>query len=865
MPIAEITRDETSERAGLLRVDSYHVELDLTGGPETFRSASVIRFDCVRPGAASYADLIADTVHEITLNGATVDPATAYADGRIALTGLAEHNELRVVADCKYADGGGLQRTEDLTDGRVYADTHFEPADARRVYANFEQPDLKAEFTFHITVPERWTVFSNQPAPEPELLADQPGSAVWHFPATPRISTYLTVLTAGEFHVVRETHTTPSGQVIPLGLACRQSMQAYLEPEDVFAITRQGFDYYTELFGTPYPFAKYDQVFVPDSAGAMENPGCVTITESLMFRSKVTEARYEARAMVILHEMAHMWFGDLVSMKWWDDLWLNESFAELCGFQSAAEATRFTDSWTTFCGGLKAAGYRADQQPSTHAIAADVPTLSQAQANFDSISYAKGASVLKALVSYLGRDAFFAGIGTYLAAHSWGNATLTDLLRALEGSSGRRLTEWSRAWLETAGPNTLRPEFRASADGAFASFAVLQEAPPEHPTLRPHHIAIGLYERDSEGALVRTRQVQADLTGARTEVPELIGQPQPDLILLNDDDLDYAIIRFDERSLATLTESIGRFRDGLARTICWAAVIDMTAQAELSIPAFTAILAAGMGAESSISVLTELHDYAAQSLAFASDPARVSDVKQQLAAEAIRLLHAAAPGSDQQLAWAQMLGWTATAPDQLDLLAGLLDGNEVIEGLAIDTELRWRLLQRLAAVGGAGDAQIDAELARDHTNAGQRHAAACRASVPDAEHKAAAWQALTESSGLGIEEAVAVGFGFNQVEHAGLLAGFMERYFAQLPGIWARHDGILRIALGKLLFPYPAASPELLERVGAFLATPDLDPALARVVIEGRDIVEKALRSRALPDTPRRVPPSPARQRRPGR
>jgi aminopeptidase N len=563
----------------------------------------------------------------------------------------------------------------------------------------------------------------------------------------------------------------------------------------------------------------------------------------------VTEAVYEERAMVILHEMAHMWFGDLVTMKWWDDLWLNESFAELCGFQSVAEATRFTNSWTTFCGGLKASGYQADQQPSTHPIAADAPTLSQAQANFDGISYAKGASVLKALISYLGRDAFFAGIRSYLTAHCWGNATLADLIAALEASSGRSLAEWSKAWLETAGPNTLRPEFTVGAGGAFSTFAVLQEAPPEHPTLRPHHIAIGLYVRDGDGALVRTHQVLADLTGARTELPDLVGQPQPDLILLNDDDLDYAIIRFDERSLATLTESIGRFRDGLARTICWAALIDMTAQAELSIPAFAAILTAGMGSESSISVLRELHKHAAQLVGFSADPVWVRHVKQRLAAEAIRLLRAATAGSDHQLAWAQMLGWTATAPDQLDLLAALLSGSEVIEGLVIDTELRWRLLQRLAAVGRAGDAHIDAELTRDDTNAGQRHAAACRASIPDAEHKAAAWQALTESGGLGIEEVVAIGFGFNQVEHADVLAGFTERYFAELPGVWARHDGLLRVVLGKLLFPYPAASPELLERVDAFLATPDLDPALARVVIEGRDTVDKALRSRALPDT----------------
>ena len=847
MPIAEITRDETSERARLLRVDSYRVELDLTGGPETFRSASVIRFDCVRPGADSYVDLIAETVHEITLNGTAVDPATAYADGRIALSGLAAQNELRVVADCTYADGGGLQRSEDLTDGRVYVYTHFEPADARRVYANFEQPDLKAEFTFQVTASERWIVFSNQPAPEPE----PPWPAWLGGVALPGHAADLHVPDRARGGGVPRGPRDPHHAVWPGDTArtCLPPVDAGLPGHRRLVHDHKaGLRLLHRVVRHALPVRQVRPGFVPDSGGAMENVGCVTITESLMFRSKVTEAMYEQRAMVILHEMAHMWFGDLVTMKWWDDLWLNESFAELCGFQSAAEATRFTDSWTTFCGGLKAGGYQADQQPSTHPIAADVPTLSEAQANFDAISYAKGASVLKSLVSYLGRDAFFAGVRAYLTAHGWGNATLADLLGALESSSGRSLTEWSKAWLETAGPNTLRPEFTVDADGAFTSFAVLQEAPPGQPTLRLHHIAIGLYERDSEGALVRTHQVQADLTGARTEVPGLTGQPQPDLILLNDDDLDYAIIRFDERSLAILTESIGRFRDGLARTICWTAVIDMTGQAELSVPAFAAILAAGMGSESSVSVLRELTGHASQFLAFASDPAWVRDVKRQLAAEALRLLRAAAPGSDHQLAWTQMLGWTATASDQLDLLAGLLDGSEVIEGLAIDTELRWRLLQRLAAMGRAGDAQIDAELTRDHTNAGQRHAAACRASVPDAEHKAAAWQSLTGASGLGIEEVVEIGYGFNRMEQADLLAGFTEEFFSQLPEIWARHDGLLRVVLGKLLFPYSAASPELLERVDAFLGTPDLDPALARVVIEGRDIADKALRSRALPE-----------------
>jgi aminopeptidase N len=844
IPIADITQQETAERAALLRVDTYDVQLDLTQGGEIFRSASTIRFGCRRPGAASYADLIAETVHEITLNGTPIDPATGYAAGRITLPDLAEHNELRVVADCAYSSSAaGLLRTVDSADGRVYTATEFEPADARRVYANFEQPDLKAQFTFHVTVPERWTVLSNQPAPDPQPAGD--GTALWHFPATPRMSTYLTAVVAGEYYVLRDAHTTPAGQVIPLGLACRQSLADYLEPADMLSITRQGLDYFTGLFGR-YPYAKYDQVFVADHLGAMENIGCITISEQFLFRSKVTDAMYELRAMVILHEMSHQWFGDLVTMRWWGDLWLNESFAEYCATLSSVEATRFTGAWTTFCSGRKVLGYMQDQQPSTHPVAADVATLGEAIANFDGISYAKGASVLKQLVAYLGRDEFFAGVQAYFAEHGWGNATLADLLRALEASSGRNLADWSKAWLETAGPNTLRPDFSVDARGVFTEFAVLQEAPASQPTLRPHRIAIGLYHR-SGGAITRRHQVTVDVTGPRTVVPELAGQPQPDLILLNDDDLGYAIVRFDPRSLATLAESIGQFTDSLARTVCWSAVLDMALQAELSLSAFIRILAAGMGQEPSISVLQILHQVTRRLLNMTGDPQWVPAAKQQLADAALPLLYAAEPGSDRQLAWAQLLSWAAVSTDQLDLLAGLLDGRAEVPGLVVDTELRWALLRRLASTGRAGDAQIDAELGRDDTDAGRRHAASCRASIPDAEHKAAAWWLLTESGELGVEGAVEVGQSFNQSEQAELLAGYADRFFTQLPGIWASLSAPMRMVFGQVLFPYSAAAPDLLARVDAVLAEDDLDPVFRRAVIEGRDVAEKALRARALP------------------
>jgi aminopeptidase N len=845
MPVAEITRAETRDRGKLLQVRTYVVSLDLTKGDKVFGSESVISFDCDQPGASTYLDLIPEVVHEIVLNGEHLDPAS-YADGRIPLAGLAASNELRVTADCAYThDGSGLHRAVDSADGRIYTYTNLEPAEARKVYANFEQPDLKAEFTFHVTAPADWVVLSNQPRPAPEPIQGTQ-AAVWHFAATPRISTYLTSVVAGEYHVVTSSHTTTGGQVIPLGLACRQSLAEHLEAEDMFTITGQGLDYYTTLFEMPYPFTKYDQVFVPEfSAGAMENVGCVTWTEQLLFRSKVTDVMYELRAMVLLHEMAHQWFGDLVTMRWWDDLWLNESFAEFSAAMAAAEGTRFTQAWTTMSASRKTWGYWQDQLPSTHPIAGDVPTLSQAMANFDGISYAKGASVLKQLVAYVGREQFFDGIKAYFAEHAWGNATLNELLAALSAASGKDLADWSKAWLETAGPNTLRADFEVDGDGGFTSFAVLQEAPPEHPTLRPHHIAIGLYDL-TDGALTRSHQVDVEVTGARTLVPALIGIAQPDLILLNDDDLGYALIRFDERSLRTLTTSIGDFTDGLARAVTWSAVLDMVSQAELSYPAFVTILAAGMGQEPSVSVLQILHSMAARLMSRSADPKDVPAAKEKLATVAMRELRSAEPGSDHQLAWAQLLGWTAITADQLDPLVGLYDGSTEVPGLTVDTELRWQFLRRLVATGRAGDAEIDAEAARDATDAGKRHALASRAAVPDAEHKHAAWQLLIAGE-LGTEGMQEVAGAFGMPEHADLLTGYPQRYFEVLPALWEDRGEQFRLTLGDALFPYYAASRELLDMADAFLATDDLEPSLRRLILERKDMAAKSLQARTLP------------------
>jgi aminopeptidase N len=688
------------------------------------------------------------------------------------------------------------------------------------------------------------------------------GTSIWQFQPTPRLSTYLFAVAAGEYEVLHSTHTTPGGQVVPLGLACRASMAGYLDADDILDSTRAGLDYYTRLFQTAYPFAKYDQVFVPEySVGATENAGCVVLTDRLLFRSRVTDSLYQLRASVILHEMAHMWFGDLVTMKWWDDLWLNESFAEFAAILASAEATRFASAWTVFASGRKAWGYRQDQLPSTHPVAADVLTLTEAIANFDGISYAKGASVLRQLVARIGRDSFFAGIQAYFADHGWGNATLADWLSALETSSGTNLAAWSKAWLETAGPSTLRPEFEVDGHGAFRTFAVLQQAPAEQSALRPHRIAIGLFRREA-GVLRRVGQVQADIDGARTEIPALAGQQQPDLILVNDEDLTYAIVRFDDRSIRTLTESIGELVDPLARSVCWTAVEDMVRRAELPVPVFVSLVAGALRNEPSVGAAQSLLDTCSDVLRTLADPSWVTSGYRELAYAGARLLLAAQRGSDHQLAWAELLSWTATSPGQLDLAVGLLDGSTVLPGLVVGSDLRWAVLQRLAAIGRAGDAEIDAELGRDKTDAGARSAAACRAAIGDAEHKEVAWHMLTGSDVISADVLRSVASAFHQPGQAALLAPYAQQYFDVLPQLWSASSEHLRVAFGDALFPLTAAGQELIDRVDAFLAAGPRDPGLVRVLTEQRDQVTRALRSRALSPTQVLLPGRPRRRRR---
>jgi aminopeptidase N len=723
-----LTREEAMERGTLIKVASYQVDLDLSRGDVIFDSQSTITFSCAAPGATTFVNLTAPAVTEITLNGEPV-ALEAFDGERITLTGLAAQNVLVVRARCAYSRGGeGLHRFADPADGSVYLYSNLETFEAHKVYACFDQPDMKASYELCVTAPAGWLVVSNM-APE----ADEPvaGSAArrWRFPATPVMSTYITHVSAGPYHVVRDEHDG-----IPLGIYCRQSLAEHLDPEEIFTTTKQGFDFFHSLFGIKYPFGKYDQLFVPEfTAGAMENAGAVTILEDFVFRSRVTDVRRELRGITILHELAHMWFGNLVTMRWWDDLWLNESFATWAGTLALAEATRWTSGWTAFAQGVKAWAYRQDQLPSTHPIAADIPDIHAVAANFDGITYAKGASVLKQLVAYVGRENFLAGLRKYFAAHAWGNATLADLLAALEDSSGRDLGAWSRQWLETAGVNTLRPAYTLDQAGRFASFEVLQEAAPAlnstvHPVLRSHRIAIGLYSL-VDGSLTRTEQVEADIAGQATAIPDLIGVRRPDLVLVNDEDLSYAKIRLDDHSLRTLMSSIGTFGSSLPAALCWAAAWDMCRDGELAARGHVRLVMQGVSSVADITRVQMLLEQAGQAARNFADPGWRPEGLELMARSLRKLAESAPAGSDTQLAYLRAFTSVAISAHDLAFLAALLDGSAVLDGLCVDTELRWTLLGRLVSRGMAAEAEIADELARDGTDVGERRREAGRLGV----------------------------------------------------------------------------------------------------------------------------------------
>jgi aminopeptidase N len=834
---SNLTRDEAAVRSALITVASYHVDLDLTGGDEVFGSVCVIRFGCAAPGSTSFINLTAPAVREITLNGEPVG-LDAFDGDRITLSGLAASNVLRVAADCAYSRSGeGLHRFTDPADGRVYLYSDLETFDAHRVYACFDQPDMKATYELAVTAPADWIVVSNM-APESSL---QDGEVLrWHFPPTPAVPTYITAVAAGPYHVVRDEH-----EGIPLGVFCRQSLAEYLDADEILEVTRQGFDFYHHSFGIKYPFQKYDQLFVPEfKEGAMENAGAVTILESYIFRSRVTDFAREARGETILHEMAHMWFGDLVTMRWWDDLWLNESFATWAGTLAQAEATRWTSAWTTFAQLYKSWAYRQDQLPSTHPIAADIPDIHAVEVNFDGITYAKGAAVLKQLVAYVGRENFLDGVRKYFGAHAWGNATLADLLSALEQTSGRDLASWSREWLQTAGVNTLRPSYSVDSAGRFTEFAVEQEAAESHPLLRSHRIAIGLYDR-TEAGLSRRLRVETDVAGPRTVIPELAGQPRPDLVLVNDDDLTYAKIRLDDHSLRTLIDnSIGLFTESLPAALCWSAAWDMCRDGEMAARDYVRLVLSGISSVADISVVQTLLRQAGTAARRFADPGW-QETGLALMASALRdMLQAAPAGSDAQLAYVRAFAGVASSAEDLALLAELLEGSVRLDGLTVDTDLRWALLARLVSRGRAGFTEIEDELARDATDAGERHAATCRAAIPTTEAKRETWQTLIAGE-LTIAMFRAALDGFVDLDHPELMEPYRDDYFEVVGDIWRTWSSAMAQDFVSTAYLVGALSPETVAATDDYIAGAEPPAALRRLLIEGRDDVLRALRCQA--------------------
>ena len=839
MPGVNLTRIEAQERRAIVDTHSYEVSLDLMRGAEIFGSRTVARFSATA-GADTFIDLIARDVRAITLNGRDV-PVTAFADSRIALRGLQSENELIVDADCLYTNTGeGLHRFVDPVDGEVYLYSQFEVPDSRRVFAVFEQPDLKATFQFIVTAPEPWKVVSNSPTPDPEKHGD--GHATWRFEPTPPISSYITAIIAGPYEEVFSELTSASGRVVPLGVYGRKSLWRHLDADYIFEKTREGFAYYEEKFDYPYPFAKYDQLFVPEfNAGAMENAGAVTFTETYVFRSKVTDAVKERRVVTILHELAHMWFGDLVTMKWWNGLWLNESFAEWASTIATAEATEWTEAWTTFNAMEKTWAYRQDQLPSTHPVVAEINDLEDVQVNFDGITYAKGGSVLKQLAAWVGIEAFFAGVAEYFRKNEWGNTELSDLLSELEKTSGRELATWSKKWLETAGVNTLAPVIDEDPTGTITRFAITQTAPADYPTIRPHRLGVGFYNV-TDGALARVHRVELDVDGDRTEVPGLKGHKRPDLILLNDEDLAYAKIRLDARSLKTAVEHLGDIADPLARSLVWGAAWDQTRDAESSPSDYVDLVLRNIGRETeSTTVRTTLAQLQLAANSYVA-PEKREATRAKVADGLWALAQAAEAGSDSQLQFVTAFATAASRPAHWSTLRSLRDGTTALDGLEIDTDMAWQLLISLAAGGVADAKEIEDALAADNTAKGGEFAAQAKASIPNATSKLAAWDSLIERDDQPNTIVRSTALGFQHPATVAQLSEFVKPYFDMLLPIWNSRSYQIAQYLIVGLYPAPLANLELRDATRAWLsANPQAAPALRRLVEENLAGVERAL------------------------
>jgi len=851
-----ITRAEAQQRSHLIVSHTCRVTVDLTGrglddnpldDPDaTFISTSTVRFSSGT--GQSWLDFIADELLDAWLDGVQL-PREAHDGTRLTLDLEEGEHQLTVTGLCRYSrTGEGLHRFVDPADQKIYLYTQFETADARRMYACFDQPDLKASFELTVVAPQDWKIYSNSPTPTPTPGPD--GFATWEFAATPPIASYITALVAGEFHVHSGTVHSAKGD-LGADLVCRESMAPHLDIERIRTTTQRGFEVYEQAFGRPYPFDKYDQLFLPEyNAGAMENAGCVTFRDEYLFRSRVTEADYAKRDNTILHELAHMWFGDLVTMRWWDDLWLNESFAEWAAYYCQGEiAKRYDgdDPWTSFANMRKLWAYRQDQLPTTHPIAADMVDLATVDQSFDGITYAKGASVLKQLVAYVGEPQFLDGVRAYFDAHEWGNTQFSDLLGALEQASGRDLSEFSAQWLESTGVNLVRPEVEVDEEGRFTKFDVIQTGAGADAVLRTHRMAVSQYDLHPDDLVFRDSH-EIDISGERTTVEALVGQKRPDLVLLNDRDLSYVKVRLDDRSLATVKEHLADISDPLARAVVWTSAWDAWRDAEMSSADYVDLVLRGLRTEDDPTAILNQLRQAHLAVTGYSAPEQRPALRAKLVAGLAELLKGARPGSDLQLALADAMIAAVDSPAGAELLAGWLRGEEVPPELPIDADRRWGIITSLARLGIIGSGEIDAEAARDQTISGAESAAGARAALADPEAKAEAWRLATDDPDVPNGTHLAVAANFWKYGQEELLRDYPDAYLrlceqiADSSGSWAQRGHVARQTALLYLWPTMLADREWLAKVDEWREGRELPEQVSRVLRESYDNAERALR-----------------------
>ena len=830
-----LTEAEAQARGAQIANAAYELSLSLQLGRPDYEGTAVVRFAHADPTAGTFLDFTGKEILRLEVNGAEVEQR--WERNRLLLDGalLAEQNEVRIRYRNDYDHvGAGLHQFVDPEDGAEYLYTHFEPFDAHRLFPCFDQPDIKATYALEVVAPSEWQVVGNYPVASEEAEAD--GRVRRTYVETPRLSSYLLALVAGPYE-----HFEDRWGDTPLRVYCRSSLAKHFDPDEFFEVTKQGLTFFSEFFDYPYPFDKYDQVFVPEfNMGAMENVGCITFSERMVFRDPPTEIQRLNRAEVVLHEMAHMWFGDLVTMRWWNDLWLNESFATYMAYLALEQATRFSPSaWAAFHSRMKAWAYEQDQLPTTHPISGDVPDTDATFLNFDGITYGKGASVLKQLVAFLGPEGFQRGMQDYFQTHAWGNTTLDDFLAALERGSGRELQRWSELWLETAGVNTLATDWSV-ADGEVRSFRIMQSAPDEHPTLRPHRTEVAVFDSDASGPALRSA-VAVDVNGPETVVEELVGAGAPAAVFPNHADHAFAKLALDERTLAFVQDRLEQFEQPFQRLLFWHSLWDMVRDQQFKAQDYLALAREKLPLEGSLEITQTVIGNAL----YAQGRYLPEEQRLPLAAQLFQLSQEqlfATQDQDFRIVWARTLIGAAQEPERIERLLALTDEGTGIDGFEFDQDMRWTLVTKAMAYGIEGAAgRLEAETERDGSDRGTRAVERTRTSQPNAEVKAAAWRRFLEDEESSLHILTASMAGFWWLHQGELLAPYVGDFFGSIEDLFATRDKEFATRYFGTLYPSHLPTEEVIGRSRELIgALGEDDKVLARNLREALDELQRA-------------------------